>query len=193
MLGTGIQARYQLDYIKYATNCRNVLIYGRTQSNVEKLIHDLTIDGWDIRCAPDPNDLLSSCELIITTTTSRSAILGYDFDWNQFPTKKGQLITCIGADATGKIELDPILVEKADLLVADSRLQTAERGEFEDAIKKNLIKVNDIVELGELVERKELHRKEIDERLAIFDSSGVAVQDCVVAKMVYETLKMNCY
>ena len=34
---------------------------------------------------------------------------------------------------------------------------------------------------------------EEDNRLTIFDSSGVAVQDCVIACMVYEALQQQVY
>eukprot|EP00984_Skeletonema_dohrnii_P025013 scaffold14155_cov83-Skeletonema_dohrnii-CCMP3373.AAC.1 len=75
------------------------------------------------------------------------------------------------------MELDPKLAATADSLVAGCSLQTAERGEFEDALKQQL---------------DELHRKrdgkDDDCRLTIFDSSGVAVQDCVIAVMVNEAL-----
>jgi ornithine cyclodeaminase/alanine dehydrogenase-like protein (mu-crystallin family) len=46
------------------------------------------------------------------------------------------------------------------------------------------------VPLGKLVEQPDLHRQAIDDnRLTIFDSSGVALQDCLITEMVYETLK----
>jgi len=82
------------------------------------------------------------------------------------------------------------LISAADLLVADSRLQTKERGEFEDVIAKELVKLDDIVEIGELATRHDLHRRKEtdDERLTIFDSSGVAIQDCVIAMMVNDAL-----
>ena len=102
-------------------------------------------------------------------------------------------ITCVGSDSTGKKELDDALVATADLLVADSRIQPAERGEFEDAVRSGLVDVGDVVEIGELAHRRMLHRGHGigdygDCRLTIFDSSGVAVQDCVIASMVYEAL-----
>ena len=176
-----------MQYLKLVTNCRNVQVWGRTPTHVNEFKEEMTKDGWIVQSASTINDLLYSCELIITTTSSRNPLLGIDLDEKQIK-KGGQHITCIGADATGKIELDPILVAKADLLVADSRLQTEERGEFELAISKEMIKLNEVVELGELIESVDLHRGE-DDRLTIFDSSGVAVQDCVVAKMVFDTLK----
>ena len=83
------------------------------------------------------------------------------------------------------------LIAAADLLVADSRLQTKERGEFEDVIANSngLVKLGDVVEIGELATRHELQRKDNnDKRLTIFDSSGVAIQDCVIAMMVNDAL-----
>ena len=81
------------------------------------------------------------------------------------------------------------LIAAADLLVADSRLQTKERGEFEDVIANGLVKLDDVVEIGELATRHELQRKDNnDKRLTIFDSSGVAIQDCVIAMMVNDAL-----
>jgi ornithine cyclodeaminase len=77
------------------------------------------------------------------------------------------------------------LVAAADLLVADSRIQTQERGEFEDAIKQGLVSLESITELGELVLEKKSWRSndDNDARFTVFDSSGVAVQDCIIASM----------
>lgn len=200
MLGTGIQARYQLRYLAHATSNRNVLVYGRTKPNVESFIRDMNEEGWNVRAVTSPQDLLSDlvvdnetcyCPLIVTTTSSRQPILMHSQQSASEMTKiYGRHITCIGSDSTGKIELDPILVSKADLLVADSLMQTKERGEYEEAIKRSLIFIDDVVELGDFVANKtKLYRKKgRDGRLTIFDSSGVAVQDCVVAMMVHETM-----
>mmetsp|Transcript_6903 Transcript_6903/g.11871 ORF Transcript_6903/g.11871 Transcript_6903/m.11871 type:complete len:105 (+) Transcript_6903:1-315(+) len=97
----------------------------------------------------------------------------------------------MGADVPGKQELDPALVAAADLLVCDSRLQAFERGEYQEAAAKGLIDPKNVLELGEVLDRPELHRQPAeghDSRLTIFDSSGVAVQDVMVTRMVYEAL-----
>lgn len=90
----------------------------------------------------------------------------------------------------------------ADLLVTDSRLQTKERGEFEDAVASGAVSLDDIIEIGELETRGDLQRRkgrrdqdddscgnEEDCRFTIFDTSGVAVQDCVIAMMLNEALR----
>ena len=188
-LGTGVQARYQLRMLANITSCRDVLVWGRTWSNAESFRTEMLDQGWNIELVKNENDLLEFCDLIVTTTSAREAILGVDLDWSRLEGR-GVHINCIGSDAPGKSELATSLVEKAELLVADHLPQTKERGEFEQAITKGLVKLESIVPLGKLVEQPDLHRQAKDDhRLTIFDSSGVALQDCVVAEMVYETLK----
>jgi ornithine cyclodeaminase len=189
LLGTGVQARYQLSMLANITACRHVVVWGRTESNAESFQTEMQDKGWNVELVKDPNDLLEFCDLIVTTTSAREAILGVDLDWSKLKGR-GVHITCIGSDAAGKSELAMSLVEKADLLVADHLLQTKERGEFEQAIATGLVTLESIVPLGKLVEQPDWHRQAKDDnRLTIFDSSGVALQDCVVAEMVYETLK----
>jgi ornithine cyclodeaminase len=185
-----MQARHQLRYLKCVTDCRRALVWGRTESNVRKFVEDMSAEGWDVRSVGDADDLLDSCGLIVTTTSSRAPLLGGARGARRRPLH----VTCVGSDSTGKKELDDAFVASADLLVADSRLQTAERGEFEDAVRSGLVDVGDVVEIGELAHRRALHRgrgvgDDGDCRLTIFDSSGVAVQDCVIASMVYESLR----
>jgi ornithine cyclodeaminase len=186
MLGTGTQARYQLRFLAQVTPCRQVRVWGRTPAKVKQFRDDMANEGWAVEIVEKSDDLLSSCDLIVTTTSARDPLLGKKIA----NRKKAQHITCIGADAPGKTELDLKLVCEADLLVADCLLQTQERGEYERAIRDGLVNVDKIVELGLLVDRKDLNRTTLyDERLTIFDSSGIAMQDCVIAKMTYDALR----
>ena len=186
VLGTGIQARYQLQYLAHVIKCRNVKVWGRTKENVQQYVKEMNMQGWNVSSVETAQDLLATCSLIVTTTSSRQALIPFVADINH-PLH----ITCIGSDTTGKIELDPKLVANADLLVADCKVVASERGEFEDALKHKLVGLDSVVELGKFIEKKELHRKrgdDDDSRLTIFDSSGIAVQDCVIAAMVNKAL-----
>jgi ornithine cyclodeaminase/alanine dehydrogenase-like protein (mu-crystallin family) len=128
------------------------------------------------------DQLLVECDLIVTTTPWRETLIGA-IDNSLLSNKKGLHISCIGADAPGTFELDPKLVGKVGLLVADTAQQSVERGEFQKAVVDGLVGQVSIVSLGNLVNLSELHRKEQgDNCLTIFDSSGVALQDCIVAQ-----------
>jgi ornithine cyclodeaminase len=190
VVGTSVQARYQLRMLPTVTDCRRVLVWGRTPSKVQALCEELSQEGWDMQSVDQIDELLKECDLIVTTTCSRESLLGKNLDLLSSRERKGLHITCIGSDAPGKIELDPQLVAKADLLVADTVQQTLERGEFQKSVQDGLVTKESIVSLGMLVEQTDLHRmKNDDHRLTIFDSSGVALQDCVVSHMAYTALK----
>lgn len=192
ILGTGIQARFQLDMLAGITNCRKVLVWGRTLSKAEDFQKEMTQKGWEITIASKANDLLKECNLVVTTTCAREAVLDMEsFTIESRKSAGGLHVTCIGADAPGKMELSPMLVAAADLLVADTVEQTAERGEFEKALEDGLVSKESIVSLGKLIESPDQHRAENDDRFTIFDSSGVALQDCIVAQMTYDALCEN--
>jgi len=210
VLGTGVQARFQLRYLKHVVGGGSynptVRVWGRNREHQAQFQRELEKEGfWNVELADSANQLLETCDLIVTTTPARKALL------TTSPTttsrrRRPQHITCIGADAPGKQELDPRLVAAADLLVADCRLQTAERGEFQTALAADLVRADDVVELGHLIaawkgtksKAQAAHRQEpslssslaaIGVGLTIFDSSGVAVQDCAVAKLVSRLLR----
>lgn len=187
ILGTGVQARYQLEMLATVTECRKTLVWGRTQRKAHEFCEEITEKGWDAKLANRADDLLMECDLVITVTCAREPILGLDMD-AVTARRKPLHITCIGADAPGKTELNPALIAKAELLVADTVEQSAERGEFQCAIQEGLVERKQLVSLGHFIQMVDKHRKEKDNRLTIFDSSGVALQDCVVAQLAYQTL-----
>jgi ornithine cyclodeaminase len=185
IIGTSVQARYQLMMLPAVTSCKDVLCWGRTPLKVTNFVSEMTTKGWNIEAVESPDNLLTECDIIVTTTCSREAILGN----TSTETRKGLLITCIGADAPGKYELNPHLVAKADLLVADTATQSLERGEFQKAVADGLITADKIFSLGNIITQESLHRQEEgDHRLIIFDSSGVALQDCVISSLVMDKI-----
>jgi len=186
IVGTGVQAKYQLDMLSVVTDCRAVLVWGRTSSKVDSFSTEMASKGWKISAVDSPDKLLGDTDLIITTTPSREIVLGK----STLETRKsGLTIICIGADAPGKYELNPELVAQATLLVADCRLQSNERGEFQKAIADGAVTSESLISLGQLIQNEDLHRKEVDNRLIIFDSSGVALQDCVVSSLALKHLR----
>lgn len=178
MVGTGVQARYQLRYLQYVTDCRKLLVWGRTVENVLTYKTEMEQLGWTVEIAKDPSELVIACELIVTTTSGREAIVP-----NHPQRRRPQHITCIGADAPGKQELDSQLVAQSDVLFADSLAQTQVRGEFQTVIGEGKVALSSIIEMGNY-----LAGEQADAGWTVFDSSGVAFQDCAVASLVGKLL-----
>ena len=94
----------------------------------------------------------------------------------------------MGSDDDGKQELDARLLQKADLVVADSRSQCLRFGEIAHAVKQRLIEERDVLELGEAIRDPALARTS-EEQITVADQTGVAVQDIQIAKLVRRAAK----
>lgn len=181
ILGPGIQGRLQLEYLKSVTDCKEVIVWGRNQERLAEYKEDMERHGFHMQTTLNTGDVASTCNLIVTATPSTSPLLHAE------QIRKGIHITAIGSDTPEKNELDPRILQKADIVVADSISQCLERGEIHHALKAGLIDKGKIVELGKAIAQKELQRTS-DDQLTVADLTGVAVQDIQIAKGIYEAL-----
>jgi len=177
IVGTGVQARMQLELLKNVVDCRSCYIWGRDPQKVDRMIAELHDTGLRIRPAADLDELTRKCNLIITTTSAKQALIRSEH------IQRGTHITAMGSDDHGKQELEAALLAKADLVIADSISQCVDHGECFHAVKDNVLKEDAIVELGNVIKHPELGRSS-DDQITIADLTGVAIQDIQIAKMV---------
>ena len=182
IVGTGTQARVQLRYLMRVTDCREVIAWGRHRERLARYREELEPEGFSIDTTQDTRDVTSTCNLIVTATASTSPLL-----WGE-QIQRGTHITAVGADTPEKQELDPAILAKADLVVADSVSQCMERGEIAHAIRGQVIEKEGIVELGHIISGKAPGRTS-DDQITVADLTGVAVQDIQIAKAVYEAIR----
>jgi ornithine cyclodeaminase len=102
--------------------------------------------------------------------------------------RKGTHITAMGSDTREKNELDPAILARADLVVADSIEQCRVRGEICQALKAGVLSDGDVIELGNVIANPALRRTD-DSQITVADLTGVAVQDIQISKAVYEVLR----
>lgn len=183
IVGTGVQARMQLEMLRGVVDCRRCLVWGRGPDKVRAMIEELeareSIGAWglDIRPAPTLDELVSRCDLIVTTTSATSPLVRADM------VGPGTHITAMGSDDHGKQELDAAVLGKADVVVADSRSQCVDHGECRAAVAEGWLQEDAIVELGTVIEDPARGRTHPDQ-ITVADLTGVAVQDIQIAKMV---------
>ena len=101
--------------------------------------------------------------------------------------KEGSHITALGSDTPDKRELDSEILSIADFIVVDSIPQCLERGETKNALDRNLIKKEDLIEIGSIIDSGKNLRKNNNE-ITVADLTGVAVQDIMITNAVYEQL-----
>ena len=182
ILGAGTQGRLQLDYLRFVTACREVLAWGQNQEELDAYKAAMTPLGFNIETTLNPNDISETCSLIVTATPSKSPLLKAD------SILPGTHITAVGSDTAEKIELDPAILGRADLVVADSIAQCRCRGEIFQALASGQIREEDVIELGDVIQGKSPKRT-ADDQITVADLTGVAVQDIQIAKSVLSTLE----
>lgn len=180
VIGTGVQARLQVEYLQSITQCRDIAVWGRNSDKVRKYKKDMEGKGFIVTIKSTVKDVCKVCNLILTTTASKDPIIFKE------DLQPGTHITAVGADAVGKRELGDGVINLANTVAADSLVQCIERGEISYALSKNEIKKDQICELGHILSGKSVGRKNIN-HITIADLTGVAVQDVQIATAVFES------
>jgi ornithine cyclodeaminase len=181
IVGTGMQARLQLEYLLPVTACRDVLVWGRDQSKLDRFVAEMEPLGLSLASTTTAADILRSCNLIVTTTPSHEPILSG-------PVMPGTHITAVGSDTPEKQELGVDILAAADVVVADSISQCLLRGEIHKALNAGSVTASEIVELGGIISGDAVGRV-VDEQVTVADLTGVAVQDVQIATAVFHALR----
>jgi ornithine cyclodeaminase len=160
---------------------RDLIVWGVDEEELDRYKDNMESRGFNVETTRDPEDIASSANLIITATPSKKPLLQVD------QIREGTHITAMGSDTPEKIELDPKILQKADIVVADSVAQCLSRGEIHQALDAGVLEKEDIVELGKVILEPERGRSS-EEQITVADLTGVAVQDIQISKAVYHAL-----
>jgi ornithine cyclodeaminase len=177
IVGTGEQARLQLEHLMPVTSCRTVYVWGRGQSQLQAFSTYAEELGFRVHATQDAQVVTQHARLIVTTTPSREPLLLREW------IRPGTHITAVGADGPGKQELDPAIAGAADIVVADSIAQCAAYGEISHAVKAGLLVKDGVIELGAALATARRLRQN-DDQITVADLTGVAVQDSAIAGSV---------
>ncbi len=181
IVGAGTQGRMQLEFLDSVIDCKDVMVWGMNRKELDEYKKDMEPVGYNVRTTLKAEDIAANCNLIVTATPSKSPLLSADL------IRQGTHITAMGSDTPEKNELDPRILQKADIIVADSISQCLLRGEIHQALKAGVLEKERVVELGNVIVNPDLQRTS-EEQTTIADLTGVAVQDIQIAKAVYHAL-----
>ena len=119
MIGTGLQARTQLQAIAQVRKLEEIRVFGRDAGRRETFAEEMS-DALRIpvTAAASAEDAVRDADIVVTSTTSTAPVL--EGQW----LKPGVHINAIGANFPQKRELDSEAVERCDAIVVDSRAQS---------------------------------------------------------------------
>jgi len=181
VIGSGIQARYQIRGLRMMRDFRRLLVYGIDREGVERYVLEMTKElGVDIIKSDSPEEVFRQSQFVATTTPSREPYV--KAEW----LHPGMHITAMGADGEHKQELYPDVLGKADRIVCDRKSQCFRLGELHHALKAGILtQDSDITEIGELTSGSKPGRQD-DREITICDLTGVGVQDTTIAVLTYQ-------
>lgn len=176
LIGTGGQSEYQLRATMEVRQIKAVHAWDPVAANLDRFGEVVRELGLEFTGHADPRGAVAAADIVITVTPSQAAIV--EKGWVQ----PGTHISAMGADTKGKQELDPGLVAAASLFY-DELEQVQSIGEFQHAFLQGLIQADDLeASIGEVAAGMHPGRKSDDE-ITIYDGTGVALQDLVVADL----------
>lgn len=178
VIGTGVQARLQMQAAHLVRPFARVLVHGRDMGKARACAAELARAlGIRAEAIADPATLVAESQLVVTTTPARTPIL--KADW----LHPGLHITAMGSDQTGKHEIEPAALMAADAYICDRVSQCEVSGELEAALASGLWTKGTPAELGEVITGAKPGRTTPD-AITICDLTGTGVQDTAIATHV---------
>lgn len=124
----------------------------------------------------------AGCDIVCTATFVREPIIRREW------VKPGAHINAMGADAHGKQEIDTQVLLDARVVLDDWE-QACGSGEVNVPLESGALTREAIHgPLGEIVAGT-LPGRDSDDQITVFDSTGLAVQDVALARLIYDTAR----
>ena len=180
VIGCGAQARAVISCHLAATTLDEIVVHDRDAAAAERLASDLS----SARVRVGSLEETAGADVLCTLTPSRVPIV------DRAMVRLGTHINAMGADAPGKQELDERILDDARVFVDDWD-QGCESGEVNVALANGRFGREHLAgSLGEVIAGRKPGRAGETE-ITVFDSTGLAVQDLAVARIVYDAARLK--
>jgi ornithine cyclodeaminase/alanine dehydrogenase-like protein (mu-crystallin family) len=184
IIGTGGQARTQLEAIAAVRKLSAARVYGRNADRRKRFAEEMSQRiGIPVGPAGSASDAARGAHIICTATTASQPVL------TSTDITSGMHINAIGANHAHKRELDDQAVARADVIVVDSVEQSRqEAGDLIIAFKGDETRWTAVRTLADIIAGTVSGRTS-DAQVTLFKSNGIASWDLAVAMRVYAQAK----
>lgn len=181
VIGTGLQARSQLEAIVEVQRVEQIRAFGRDRERRERFAREMTVSlGVPVEAVATAEDAAREADILVAATTALNPVV--EGRW----LRPGTHINAIGANFPNKVELDPYAVGRADVIFVDSLEQSKlEAGDLIQAFEGHPSHWDAVKELAGLVAGG-IKGRTAPEQITLFKSNGIAIEDVVTAGRVYE-------
>ncbi len=181
VVGSGRQARTQVEAICAVRPIKSIKVYSPTQANREKFCRDMA-EQFKVEATPvDSAELaVRESEIVVSATTSEQPVVCGRW------LRRGAHINAIGANYEHRRELDRDAVLAAATIATDDLEQVRyESRDLGIAVEQGTMSWDRIISLGDIVAGKIEARRLVTD-MTLFKSLGVAIEDVALAARAYE-------
>jgi alanine dehydrogenase len=181
IIGTGYQARTQLEGVAAVRHLDRVRAYGRDPDRRTKFCREMSARiGISVEPATSSEEVVRGADIVITATPAAQVVLAGAW------LAPGTHIVAMGANWPQKRELDSAAVSRSDLVAVDSIEQAKmEAGDLIQAFGENTSRWETVRELSAIVAGKIPGRIDASQ-ITLFKSVGIASWDVAAAARVFE-------
>ncbi len=181
MIGTGRQARTQLEAICKVRSIQNAKVYGRDEARRSAFATEMSdVCGVEVEPVATARDAVVNRDIVITATSSREPVLLGEW------LSPGTHVNLMGSNYLASAEADVEVFRRAKLVTIDSKDQgRLEAGDFVAAMGEHIMSWPDVKEFAQVLVNRYPGRESADD-ITVFKSLGLGIQDIAVGVKVVE-------
>ncbi len=181
IIGTGYQARSQLEAVCAVREVREVRVYSRTPEKREAYAAT-TGEKLGVEVVPveSAEECVRGADIVVTITNAREPVL--KGEW----LEEGVHVNAAGSNHWMRRELDHVAVGRAGLIVVDDLEQAKlECGDLIWPLERGAFRWSMAYELKDVVVPGRISGRPTEGAITLFESQGVALEDVAAAMHVY--------
>jgi len=182
MIGTGFQARTQVEAVCAVRPIQRVLAYGRDAARLAAFCEEVaTRVNVPVVAVRSPRDAIVEADVVCTMTSASRPV--FEGRW----LKDGAHVNAAGSNRIAAQEIDVETVRRASLVTVEDVAQAkVESGDLRVANEAGAFRWLDAVPLASVVAGAVAGRREANE-ITLFESLGIGLWDVAAASFVYDT------
>ena len=177
VLGSGPEARAQLEAMNVAGFVKSARIFSPTLANRRKLSEEFRTRGMNATDVGSAEEAVAGADLIVAAVKSSETVLFGRW------LRPGMHINSVGTARHDQREIDPETFQRSKCIIVDTKEGVF--GEAGDAVAaRDVIREESVHDLATLVAGKAPGRTS-DQDITLFKSVGTGIQDIALAAVIY--------
>ncbi len=178
LIGSGYQAESQLAAVLSVREFKSIKVFSRNFDHAKAFCEKMQkVCKSQLEAVKDVSDA-AACDVVSTATSAMAPVLFGEM------LKEGCHVNAVGGNMLVKREIDEKVVERANLVVIDSREQgEKECGDFLPLLEKGKLHWSDVLEFRDLFNGTA--SRKTDKDITLFKSQGIGPWDVALAKTIY--------